>query len=72
MILYRKHHPYDWMKGYLLKPETVEIVLGFFIFLIGLIIFSYIVSFVFFFVLKAMGIIAADFFQFFGRQGIIP
>jgi hypothetical protein len=72
MILYRKHHPYDWMKGYLLKPETVEIVLGFFIFLIGLLLFSYIVSFVFFFVLKAMGIIEAGFFQFFGGQGVIP
>ncbi len=71
MTVYRKHHPYDWMKGHVLKPETVEIVFGFFVLLIALILFSYVVSLVTFFALKAFGIIEAGFFQFFGGQGAI-
>ena len=72
MTFYRKRHPYAWMKGHVLKPEIVETVFGFFILLIGLILFSYVVSLIAFFVLKAFGIIEAGFFQFFGGQGAIP
>ena len=72
MTFYKKHHPYDWMKGHLIKPETVEFVFGFLLLLIALIVFSYVVILVTFFVLKALGIIDAEFFQFYGGQGAIP
>ena len=72
MTFYRKHHPYDWMKGHILKPEAVEIVFGFFIVLIALILFSYLVSLIAFFALEALDIIEADLSQLFGGQDSIP
>ena len=60
MTFYRKHHPYDWMKGHVLKPKIVEAVFSFFILLITFILLWYIVRLVFF-ALKIMNIIETDF-----------
>ena len=72
MTFYRKHHPYDWMKVHILKPETFEVVFGFFIVLIALMLFSYVISFIVYFALEALNIIEADLIQFFGGQGTAP
>ena len=72
MTVYRKRHPYEWMKDHLLKPDKIEVVFRFFILWIGLILFSYLASLIIFSALKALNIIEADFFQFFGGQGVTP
>jgi len=61
MTVYKKHHPYEWMKGHILKPDNVEIVLGSFIMWIALMLFSFLASILILSTLKALNIIEADF-----------
>ncbi len=50
--------PHDWIKDHLhLKKETTEVVFGFFVLWIALMLFSYVVSFVIYWVLMGLGII---------------
>ena len=65
---YRKYHPFDWMKGHVLKPETFAVVVGFFNVLMAVILFSYIVSLIAYFAWEAFEIIEMDFPEFFLKK----
>lgn len=65
MSVYKRMHPYQWIKDRLhLGPEKIEVVLGFFILWIALILFSYFVSILIYLALTAMGMIEKGFFHY--------
>jgi hypothetical protein len=58
MSAYSRFHPHDWIKDHLhLKPETIEIIVGVFILWIALMLFSYVVTFLFYWAFIGLGVI---------------
>ena len=71
MTFYRKYHPFDWMKGHVLKPETFVIVGGLLIVLMAVILLFYIASLIAHFAWEAFEILKEDFPEFF-RKNVPP
>jgi hypothetical protein len=64
---YNDLHPHghgDWIRNRLrLKTETIEAVFVFFLLWIALMLFSYVVSFLIYWVLNALGIVQKTFYS---------
>ena len=58
MSVNSRFHPHDWFKDHLhLKPESFEIIVGVFILGLVLMLFSYVVTVLFYWALTGLGII---------------